>query len=118
VTKDFPVSPAKAIPDNAAAGVSIDVPVTGVTAAKGLAVSVDIKHTYRGDLVLTLLKDGVVVKELAKNTGGSEDNIVETFNLAQSELPADVNGKWTLKVVDNAAQDTGTVNKVTLSFSL
>jgi hypothetical protein len=117
-TKDFPVSPAKAIPDNAPAGVTVEIPVTGVTAAKGLAVAVDITHTYRGDLVITLLKDGVKVKELLKNVGGSQDNVVETFSLTQAELPADANGRWSLSVVDTEAQDVGTVNKVTLSFSL
>jgi hypothetical protein len=117
-TKDFSASPGSSIPDNSATGVSVDVPVTGVTAAKGLSVAVDISHTYRGDLTVSLLKDGAVVKVLAKDEGGSQDNIVETFTLAQSELPSDVNGKWTLKVVDDAAQDVGKVNKVTLSFSL
>lgn len=117
-TKDFPVTPGSAIPDNAPAGVSVDIPVTGITAAKGLAVAVDIKHTYRGDLVLTLLKDGVKVKELLKNVGGSQDNVVETFTLTQAELPANANGRWTLSVVDTEAVDVGTLNKVTLSFSL
>lgn len=117
-TKDFSATPGASIPDNSPTGVSVDVPVTGVTGAKGLAVAVDISHTYRGDLTLTLLKDGVAVKELVKDQGGSQDNIVETFTVAAGELPSNVNGKWTLKVVDDAAQDTGKVNKVTLSFSL
>lgn len=117
-TKDFTASPATAIPDNKAAGVNVDVPVTGVTGAKGLSVSVDITHTYRGDLVLTLLKDGVAVKTLVKNQGGSAHDLVDTYTVSGSEIGASANGKWTLNVADTAAQDTGTVNKVTLSFSL
>ena len=62
MTREFPVTPSKAIPDATPAGVNVDVPVTGVTNAKGLAVSVDITHTYRGDLVLKLLKNGTAVK--------------------------------------------------------
>ena len=69
-TKDFSATPATAIPDNNPTGVSVDVPVTGVDGAKGLAVSVDITHTYRGDLVVTLLKDGTAVKTLSQDEGG------------------------------------------------
>ena len=39
------------------------------------SVSVDITHTYRGDLVVDLLHDGTVVKNLANGTGGDADNI-------------------------------------------
>jgi len=117
-TKDFPVTPGTAIPDNTAAGVDVAIPVSGVTGAKGLTVSVDITHSYRGDLVLTLKKDGTTVKTLVKNSGGSADNIVDSYTLTAAELGANANGAWTLNVADTAAVDTGTVNKVTLSFSL
>jgi hypothetical protein len=117
-TKDFAVTPGTQIPDNTPAGVNVDVPVTGVSNAKGLTVSVDISHTYRGDLVLTLLKNGTAVKTLVKNQGGSADNIVDSYTLSAAEIGGEVNGTWTLNVADTYAQDTGTVNKVTLSFSL
>ena len=58
------------------------------------------------------------MKTLVENQGGSADNLVETYTLTAAEIGADVNTKWTLKVVDTEAQDTGTVNKVTLSFTL
>lgn len=116
-TTDFAVTPGAQIPDNSPAGVNVDVPVTGVTSPKGLTVSVDITHTYRGDLVLTLLKNGTAVKTLVKNQGGSDDNIVDSYTLSSAELGGDVNTTWTLNVADTYAQDVGTVNKVTLSFS-
>jgi hypothetical protein len=117
-TKDFAVTPGTQIPDNTPAGVNVDIPVTGVSNPKGLTVSVDISHTYRGDLVLTLLKNGTAVKTLVKNQGGSADNIVDSYTLSASEIGSDVNATWTLNVADTYAQDVGTVNKVTLSFSL
>ena len=120
-TKDFPVTPAAPIPDNNTAGVNVDVPVSGVTApkgVKGLSVSVDITHTYRGDLVVTLLKDGAKVKTLVQNVGGNAANLVDTYTLTSAELGTSVNAKWTVNVADTAAQDVGTVNKVTLSFAL
>ena len=117
-TKDFSVSPNVSIPDNNPTGASVDIPVSGVMGAKGLTVSVDISHTYRGDLTLTLLKNGTAVKTLVHDVGGSADNIVDSYTLTAAEIGSDVNTKWTLKVVDDAAQDTGKVNKVTLSFAL
>ena len=117
-TKDFSASPGSSIPDNSPTGVSVNVPVSGVTGAKSLAVSVDITHTYRGDLTLKLLKDGREIKTLAADEGGGADNIVETYNLTAAEIGADVNGTWSLQVIDDAAQDTGKINKVTLSFGL
>ncbi len=115
--KVFTASPASAsIPDNSATGVSVDVPVTGVTGSVALTVSVDITHTYSGDLTLTLLKDGTKVKDLRVNQGGSTANIAESYNLSATEVGSSPNSRWTLKVVDNAAQDTGKVTSVKLSF--
>ena len=116
--QDFTANPAAAIPDNDPAGVDVAIPVSGVTAAKGLSVSVNISHTYSGDLVLTLLKDGATVKVLRSNEGGSTHDIVDTYNLTAAEIGSNVNGTWTLHVVDTAAVDTGTVNSVTLSIAL
>ena len=55
---------------------------------------------------------------LRQNQGGSTHDIVDSYTLDASELGTSVNGTWALKVVDNAAQDVGTINSVTLSFSL
>ncbi len=117
-TRDFPVTPGTSIPDNDPAGINVDIPVSGVTNARGLAVAVDITHTYRGDLVLKLLKNGQAVKTLVANSGGSADNLIETYTLTAAEIGSDVNATWTLNVSDTYAQDVGKVNKVTLSFTL
>ena len=113
---EFAASPNAAIPDNDPAGVTVDVPVSGLTGTPGLSVSVDIAHTYRGDLVVTLLKDGVEKKTLHDGAGGGEDNLVQTYTLSAAEVGASPNGRWQLKVVDTASQDTGTVKSVKLSF--
>jgi hypothetical protein len=117
-TTSFSATPNVSIPDNDEAGVDVNVEVSGVSGATGLAVSVDISHTYRGDLVLELLANGTPVKTLVANQGGSADDLVETYTVSAAELGDDVNGTWTLRVVDTAAIDTGTVNKVTLAFSV
>jgi subtilisin-like proprotein convertase family protein len=58
------------------------------------------------------------VKTLVQNSGGSADNLQETYTLTAAEIGTDVNTRWTLNVSDTEAQDVGKVNKVTLSFTL
>lgn len=112
---DFNVTPNASIPDNDPTGVTVDIPVAGVTGSPGLSVSVDIAHTYRGDLVVDLLKDGTKVKTLHDKTGGSADDLVQTYTLTAAEVGS-ANARWALKVTDTAAIDTGTVRSVKLSF--
>lgn len=111
--KTFTATPASHIPDNDPNGVSTAIAVSGLTGAKALTVSVNLTHSYRGDLVIDLYKDGTLVKNLLKNSGGATHDVVESYNVGSIASP---NGSYTLKVVDTAAQDDGTVNSVTLSF--
>jgi hypothetical protein len=114
--KRFTATPNASIPDNSTTGVTVDVPVTGVTGSVGLAVTVDIEHTWRGDLVVEVLKDGTAVKKLHDRTGGSADNLQQTFTLTAAEVGSSPNGRWSLRVVDTAAADLGTVKTVELNF--
>ena len=104
-----------AIPDNSATGASVTIPVTGVTGSVGLTVSLNITHTYRGDLLVELFRDSTLVKTLSNHEGGSADDLVGNFSLSAAEVGS-ANGRWMLKVTDNAAVDTGTIGLVTLNF--
>lgn len=114
--KTFTATPNVAIPDADPTGVSTDIVVSGLTGTPALTVNVDISHTYRGDLVVDLLRDGNRIKSLSNKQGGSADDIKQSFTLTAAELGSAVNGTYTLKVVDTAAVDVGTINSVTLSF--
>lgn len=114
--KVFTVTPNLAIPDNNTSGIKVDVPVTGVTGTPSLTISVDITHTYRGDLVVALLRDGRTVKTLHDKTGGSQQNLVQSYTLSPSEV-GDANTTWSVQVSDTASVDTGTVNSVKLEFN-
>ncbi|HEV2784255.1 MAG TPA: M28 family peptidase [Actinophytocola sp.] len=97
-----------AIPDLAT--VESPITVTGVSgnAPATLAVGVDIRHTYQGDLVVDVLAPDGTAYNIHNRTGGSADNIVGTFTVnASSEV---ANGTWRLRVRDAAAQDVGTIN--------
>jgi subtilisin-like proprotein convertase family protein len=72
-----------------------------------LKVTVDISHTYIGDLTLSLRRDGQEV-ELQKNSGGSTEDIKKTFDV--SGFSGSVEGTWELFVVDGASRDTGAIN--------
>ncbi|MGA5868453.1 M28 family metallopeptidase [Streptomyces cinereoruber] len=103
------------IPDNGAA-VTSTVNVTGVTgnAPGNLSVGVDIVHTYRGDLIVDLVAPDGSVYNLHNRSGGSADNIVQTFTVnASSEV---ANGAWKLRVQDRASYDTGYINGFKLTF--
>ncbi|MDQ1659622.1 MAG: hypothetical protein QOD41_4705 [Cryptosporangiaceae bacterium] len=103
------------IPD-AGAAVTSSIAVTDITgnAPAALAVGVHIKHTYIGDLVVDLLAPDGTVYNLQNRTGGSTDNIDQTYPVnASSEV---ANGTWKLRVQDKAAIDTGYVDSFSLQF--
>ncbi|MFF2730436.1 M28 family metallopeptidase [Streptomyces sp. NPDC058008] len=105
-----------AVPDNGAA-VTSSISVTGRTgnAPSALKVGVDIKHTYRGDLVVDLLApDGTAYRLKNSSSGDSADNVIATYAVDASARTA--NGTWKLQVRDVAAQDTGYIDSWQLTF--
>ncbi|KOX27026.1 MULTISPECIES: proprotein convertase P-domain-containing protein, partial [unclassified Streptomyces] len=79
-----------------------------------LSVGVDIVHTYKGDLIVDLVAPDGSVYNLHNRTGGSADNIVQTYTVnASSEV---ANGAWKLRVQDKASADTGYINAFKLTF--
>lgn len=114
--KTFTSSTVVAIPDNGAA-ITSSIAVTGVAgnAPATLKVAVDIRHTYRGDLVVDLVAPDGTVRNLKAYSGSdSADNVVATYTVdASSEVAV---GTWKLRVQDRAAQDTGSINSWSLTF--
>ncbi len=105
-----------AVPDNGAA-VTSTVNVTGRTgnAPAALKVDVDIRHTWRGDLVVDLLApDGTAYRLKNSSSNDSADNVIATYTVNASSETA--NGAWKLRVQDVAAQDTGYINSWKLTF--
>ncbi|MFD7442583.1 M28 family metallopeptidase [Streptomyces sp. NPDC059909] len=104
------------IPDNGAA-VTSSVTVSGRTgnAPSALQVGVDIKHSWRGDLIVDLVApDGTAYR--LKNSSGSDsaDNVIATYTVNASGEAA--NGTWRLRVQDVAAQDVGYIDSWKLTF--
>lgn len=90
-------------------------------------VSVDITHTYIGDLRITLTSPDGVTVTLHDRTGGSSDDINETWDDATNvpDGPGSLSsfnegesmGTWTLEISDNAGADTGTLNSWSLELA-
>ncbi|UUS29668.1 MULTISPECIES: S8 family peptidase [Streptomyces] len=103
------------ISDNAT--VTSPIAVTGVTgnAPATLKAAVDIKHTYRGDLVVDLVApDGTAYRLKGSSGSDSADNVLATYTVdASSEV---ANGTWKLQVRDVATGDTGYIDSWSLTF--
>jgi subtilisin-like proprotein convertase family protein len=104
------------IPDNDATGIETSIEVTGLrTVPTDIVISLDITHTWIGDLRVTLTDPGGQEVVLRDQEGGSADNLV-LLHAPVSGFPMDdmVNGTWTLKVSDHAGYDVGTLNSWSL----
>ncbi|WP_053851534.1 M4 family metallopeptidase [Streptomyces sp. NRRL B-24085] len=94
------------IPDN---GAAVESPVTIAgrdgNASATTKVYVNIVHTYRGDLTVDLVGPNGTVYSLLNRSGGSADNVDQTFTVDASAQP--LNGTWKLRVQDRASIDVG-----------
>ncbi|HEX6074933.1 MAG TPA: M14 family zinc carboxypeptidase [Micromonosporaceae bacterium] len=103
------------ISDNTTVYSNISVTNVSGNAPTDLRVDVDIKHTYRGDLVLSLVApDGSVylLEDFVNSDSG--DNVLKSYTVnASAEI---ANGTWRLRVQDIASFDTGYIDKFALQF--
>ncbi|MGH9185300.1 MAG: proprotein convertase P-domain-containing protein, partial [Acidimicrobiales bacterium] len=102
------------IPDLGTANSPLAVTEAG-NAPNDLSVHVEIRHTWRGDLVINLIApDGTSYRLKNSNAGDSADNVIATYTVnATAELSA---GTWTLRVRDVYRYDTGFIDKWSLQF--
>jgi subtilisin-like proprotein convertase family protein len=75
---------------------------------KGGSINVDIPHTYRGDLVVTLTSPSGKSVKLHDRAGGSLDDLKAKFDLS-AFAGESTKGDWKLTVEDTAKADVGTL---------
>jgi len=109
-------APALAIPDNNPTGIKSPLVFTDIALIGSIKVSVDITHTYIGDLQITLIAPNGSSVVLHNRSGSSTQNLKKTFDATAvpalaglKSLP--VQGEWTLHVQDLAAVDAGVLNQ-------
>ncbi|HEX5621391.1 MAG TPA: S8 family serine peptidase [Solirubrobacteraceae bacterium] len=146
-----------AIPDNAPAGASVTIPVSGLGYADKLTFSIDgttcntatpsttvgLDHSFVSDLTATLTAPGGGSVRLFSGDGGSGNNLCQVVFDDAAATPFDgvlaarapftgtwrpddaldplltdsVDGDWTLKIVDAALRDTGSIRAVSLHLT-
>ena len=111
------------IPDARPGGVFslLNFPHSG--AVTSVTVSVDIQHTYIGDLRVNLTSPAGATVTLHAQTGGSSDNLVKTFSVADTPTLAAFEGQtaqgiWRLNVADLVGQDIGTLQEWSLDVEI
>ncbi len=116
-------APGLAIPDRRTSGITDTITLGQDATIAGVKVTLDISHTYRGDLRVTLLTpwgDGVVLHQ--RHQGGRADDIKRTIDESDVQDLATLHGHgtrgdWRLWVQDLARFDTGTLNRWALEFA-
>jgi subtilisin family serine protease len=115
-TKDVPIRDFKTS--------RLGVGVAETASLKAVKVTVDIEHTYIGDLVVSIqppAATGVSAIALHTNTGGGTHNLHEAYDQIITPALAALVGKkppgtWTLVVKDTAAVDTGRIRSVSIEM--
>lgn len=115
-------SPDKSIPDNNARGIKDKIICNNEFAISTITVSVDITHTYIGDLRVTLISPSGTEVLLHDRLGGSANDLHTEFDIHSipglhvlSGEPA--NGEWLLHVQDLAAVDRGRLTSWSLDIN-
>ncbi len=96
------------INDNSTVSSPITVSNASGAASSSASIEVHIVHTYRGDLVVDLVAPDGSVYNLLNRSGGSANNVDQTFTRNLSSEAA--NGTWRLRVRDAATYDTGYID--------
>jgi M6 family metalloprotease-like protein len=110
------------IPDNTPAGVSSSIAINRPGSVSQMKVSIDITHTYIGDVRIELVSPAGRGVVLHSQLGGNQDNLVVTYDSAAPLSPLSalsgqpMQGNWTLRVADLARIDLGTLNKWSLEI--
>jgi subtilisin-like proprotein convertase family protein len=115
-------SPGVVIPDNLPAGIERTLAVAKAGQLDGINVEIDITHTYIGDLIVELIAPDNTAVLLHNRTGGTANNIIKTYTLANTSglqilRGHEIRGNWKLKVSDRAGADQGKLNRWALKLT-
>lgn len=117
------VAPNLTIPDDDPTGIGSALTFNHAGTARQLRLSLDIEHTYVGDLRVELLSPSGRRALLHGQTGGDADNLSVTYDSSEPASPLipllgqPVQGNWILRVTDLVGQDTGKLNRWSLDLT-
>ncbi len=91
---------------------------TEAGAIKGITASIDIEHSYVGDLVVTLKGPGASVV-LHDRESGSKKNLKKSYKKGlDAFIGTKAKGEWVLEVADYAPRDSGRIRGWNIDLSL
>ncbi|HEY7560220.1 MAG TPA: M36 family metallopeptidase [Candidatus Binatia bacterium] len=116
-------TPNQQVPDNQPAGISSVLMVPQSGRIGRVTVSVDIEHTFIGDLQVSVTTPAGKTAVLHNRSGSSTDNLIKSYSnegmpSLQALLGEEAQGDWTLKVADLASQDNGRLRRWGLEMDL
>jgi subtilisin-like proprotein convertase family protein len=116
---EMDATPNLAIPDHDRNGVVDVMHIVKAGRVRDIAVTVDIAHTWIGDLFVQLIAPNGTAVVLHNRTGASGDNIQQTYTVANTPplatfVDAPITGDWRLHIADLASRDTGTLKRWSL----
>ncbi len=115
-------SPNLSIPDNDGGGIGSPLAIAHSGTAQAIEVSVEITHSYVGDLRVELVAPSGDQATLHSRTGGRTRNLaLDLHSESSPELAGligqPIKGNWILRVTDVAAYDVGTFDSWSLQIS-
>lgn len=115
-------APAKKIPDNSSKGIKDIIEVSASGTLQSVAVAVEIRHPWIGDLHVTLAAPDGTEVVLHDRSGANRKDLRREYEMeSQPQLLTlmgrPLAGKWALHVRDLARRDTGTLEKWKLELS-
>jgi M6 family metalloprotease-like protein len=116
-------APGAEIKDDEPQGVSSIITLAEKSKVSAIRVSLDITHTYIGDLKIELIAPSGKRALLHNRDGGGNDNLIVTYDSETLEtlkvfLGQPSFGDWTLWVADLAKVDTGKLNRWSIELEL
>jgi subtilisin-like proprotein convertase family protein len=112
-SSDTPIN----IPDNDATGITSTLQVSESRNITDLKVTVNITHTWIGDLIVTLVGPDGSTKVLHNRAGRNTHDIHQTYQVLEA-VGKNTAGAWQLKVADVDAADVGVLQSWSLDFGV
>ncbi len=107
---------ATAIPDASATGAIVTFSVSSDLSIEEVTVTLSATHTYSGDIGVELTSPAGTTSTMLhmNNSFGGDTNLASFVMLSNAFYGESSDGTWTLKVIDAAAGNTGTITAATL----
>jgi subtilisin-like proprotein convertase family protein len=109
-------APGVHIPDDDPGGITSVISIADPGQVKDLRVSLDISHTYIGDLLVKLRSPSDKEVVIHNMMGGTTDNLQTEYSMSSHPRLAEllgegISGDWKLDVSDNYGIDIGKLNR-------